>query len=513
MSNATTTDFILFCIGLGLVWLLLDAFQKRVRLPSPPGPKGLPWIGNIDIPSERQWLKFTELKKQYGDIFSLTLLGQKIIVLGSLEAVTDIFEKRSMNYSSRPEAYMLRHLMGYHWSMASMPYSEVWKNQRQVFESYFRQRDIPNFHQILTREAHMTLYRLLQTPEKFLEHCRLLFGATILDIVYGLKNTGPHDPIFINAERAIRSAGEASVTGRFWVEMVPLMRYIPAWIPGVDFQRKARIWKTWGEDFLNVPWRNVKENIEHGQVNPCFASKMIDEMELNHTGDLEEEILKPVAAIGYAGGSDTTVATLQSIFLAMCLFPDVLKRAHAELDRVVGEQRLPTFEDRSQLPYINALMKESMRWLPVVPLAIPHFSLADDVYRGYLVPKGSLVIGNTWALLHDPEQYGPNTDEFSPERFLSEDGQLNLDVPDPIFAFGYGRRRCPGRHLSDATLFIAVASILHTFDITPPADASGVPIKLEPRQSPHLIAGPEKFECVIRPRSKSAAALVLNLGL
>ncbi|KAJ7586756.1 putative CyP450 monooxygenase [Mycena floridula] len=504
MIRTTTIDIVLAGVGLMLLWLLLQSFRKRIPFPYPPGPKGLPFLGNIDIPPEHQWLRLTELNKEYGDIFSLTIFGQKIIVLGSVETVTELFDKRPTNYSSRPEAYMLRHLMGYDRLLAFMPYGDIWKHQRNVFESYFRQREIPKFHQTLIRETHMMLHHLLEAPERFLEHCRLLFGATILDIVYGLKNVGHEDPIFITAELSIQSLGEAAIPGRFWVEQIPLMRYIPAWMPGAGFQRKARIWRSWGEDFLNIPWNRAKQNMQHGTVQPSFASKMIEKLDGDDASSLEQETFKPVAAIAYAGGSDTTVATLQSIFLAMCLFPNVLKRAQAELDRVVGEHRLPTFGDKLQLPYINALMK-----------AVPHFSLEDDVYRGYFIPKGSLVIGNSWGLLHDPALFGPNTDDFSPERFLSEDQQLNPNMPDTIFGFGYGplHRRCPGRHLSEATLFISVASIIHTFNITPPVDENGIEIKLEARQGPNMLSPPAKFACVIKPRSEAAAALIQNLGL
>ncbi|KAJ7580737.1 cytochrome P450 [Mycena floridula] len=503
MIRIMTTHFALAAVAVIIIWQLLQRFHKHVHLPYPPGPKGLPFLGNINIPSDHQWLKLAELTKEYGrshlidpfnlmlrwrpgDIFSLTMLGQKIIVLGSAEATTDLFEKRSTIYASRPEAYMFRYLMGFDWSMVLMPYSDLWRHQRKIFENFFRQQEIPKFHQSLTREVHMTLYRLLQTPELFLEHCRLLFGATILDIVYGLGHKGPQDPIFVNGERVMQTLGEVTVPGNFWVDNMPLInldtvRYIPAWMPGAEFQRKARLWRSWGEDFLNIPWNRVKKNIQHGGVQPSFASKMIEEMDNNDTGAWEEDIYKPVAAVGYAGGADTTVATLQSVFLAMCLYPDVQNEPMQSWTVLL-------------LPYIDALMK-----------AIPHLTLKDDVYRGYFIPKGSLVIGNSWEILHDPQLYGPNTEEFSPERFLLENGQLNPNMPDT--------GRCPGRHLSDATLFIAVACILHTFNITPPLDANGVEIKLEARQSPTILAPPEKFACVIKPRSEAAADLVENLCL
>lgn len=80
----------------------------------------------------------------------------------------------------------------------------------------------------------------------------------------------------------------------------------------------------------------------------------------------------------------------------MTLYPDVQKKAQAEIDEVVGTGRLPGFEDRENLPYTNALVKESLRWHPVGPMGLPHVSTEDDMYEGYFIPKGSLLLANIW---------------------------------------------------------------------------------------------------------------------
>ncbi len=144
----------------------------------------------------------------------------------------------------------------------------------------------------------------------------------------------------------------------------------------------------------------------------------------------------------------------------MAEYPDIQKRAQKELDTVIGSDRLPQISDQKSLPYVEAVMMECFRWNPILPLGLPHITTADDEYKGYLIPKGSLVIGNSWcatqpqpALLNftctdvflrrlsrDQSQY-PDPERFAPERFLNEEGQINLDVRDPrTFAFGYGRR-------------------------------------------------------------------------
>ena len=152
------------------------------------------------------------------------------------------------------------------------------------------------------------------------------------------------------------------------------------------------------------------------------------------------------------------------MFVAMSLYPTVQKRAQAELDAVVGPDRLPDFEDRNMLVYVNALIREALRWQNVLPLAVPHSTVEDDEFRGYFVPAGTNIFPNVWyvrprgtvkiyalaasltvsrpsrACMHDPEVY-EDPDVFRPERFI-RDGKLDFSsVPDPVkFVFGFGRR-------------------------------------------------------------------------
>ncbi|KAG6815956.1 hypothetical protein H0H93_008752, partial [Arthromyces matolae] len=137
-------------------------------------------------------------------------------------------------------------------------------------------------------------------------------------------------------------------------------------------------------------------------------------------------------------GADTTVSAIYSFFLAMTLHPDVVKKAQAEIDSIVGHDRLPTFDDRPHLPYLDALTKEVVRWNTVVPIGPPHAAAQDDVHDGYLIPKGSLIMANIRGILHDPEVYSePHI--FNPDRFIANQGKPV--EPDPrTIAFGFGRR-------------------------------------------------------------------------
>jgi len=190
--------------------------------------------------------------------------------------------------------------------------------------------------------------------------------------------------------------------------------------------------------------------------------------------------------------------------LAMVLYPEVQKRAQEEIDRVLGQGHLPQFEDEDALPYLKAMRYELLRWNPPAPLAVPHRLTEDDVYNGYFLPAGSLVFPNVWAILHDPAIY-PEPSEFKPERFLDPAAHS----PYPEAAFGYGRRKCPGRALAWNTLWMTMASMLAAFVFLPERDAEGRPVPPLQEFTPLFASGPKPFKCTIRPRSSIAREAVL----
>ncbi|KAI0763625.1 cytochrome P450 [Trametes elegans] len=191
------------------------------------------------------------------------------------------------------------------------------------------------------------------------------------------------------------------------------------------------------------------------------------------------------------------------------LYPEVQKKAQAELDGIVGRDRLPDHGDREALVYVDALIKEVMRWHNIFHLSLPHYTIADDEFHGYLIPAGTTVMVNIWDILHDHKHYDRPYDIW-PERYI-RNGKLDHTVRDPeSFTFGFGRRVCPGRHFARSALFIAVASVLHVFDVSLPVDENGEEIQVNYRPSGGLVSFPEDCRCTIKPRSAEAEALIVN---
>ena len=132
-----------------------------------------------------------------------------------------------------------------------------------------------------------------------------------------------------------------------------------------------------------------------GENRPSFISYCLQNLDKGGDIKYQEKVIKEVSAQLYVAGSDTTVSALETLFLAFLCFPEVQKKAQAQLDQVL-QGRIPTFEDRPNLPYIEAILKETFRWNPVTPVCIPHCTIQEDVYRGYRIPKGATVVPNAW---------------------------------------------------------------------------------------------------------------------
>jgi len=154
----------------------------------------------------------------------------------------------------------------------------------------------------------------------------------------------------------------------------------------------------------------AKEKIAAGVVIPCITSRLIEALPSPSDVAKDELIMNCTGSI-YNAGVDTTTISMTNFILAMILHPEIQQKARAEIDAVVGRDRLPDFSDRGSMPFMDCILKEVLRWKPVTPLGVPHATTDNDIYRGMFIPKNTTVLPNVWAMLHDPE-------EFIPERFL-----------------------------------------------------------------------------------------------
>jgi len=475
----------------------------------PPGPPSRPIIGHLlDVPKDAPWIAYAEMSRIYGDVFCLRVVSQVVVVLSSLSAIKDLLEKRGEIYSDRP-SLRVTELMDVDWPLFFTGMTETWRKGRKILDRSLRHGEMMSYRQMMQEKTQEFLAQLYANPKDFYSRVELLQGKLIMSLTYGydLKDG---DKILEAPVQVSDIMTPLILPGAALVDYIPILRYIPSWVPYFSYKPVARIVRKLSERMRNEPIDFVKNALHDGTAKHSLASEHLQELEclVGSERQKQEEVIKGAMGSIYWAGSDTTVSAMYSFFLALVLFPQVQRRGQAEIDAVIGRDRLPSFDDRPHLPYIEAVCKELMRWRMVTPMGLPHSSSRDDVYKGFFIPKGSLVVANAWAILHDPETY-PDPEEFKPERFLNEDGSVR-DDPALSLVFGAGKRICPGRHFVDASIFIFASSFLSVFNVTKAKDENGneIPVEAGVVADRGVIVHPKKFECSILPRDKLAEDLI-----
>ncbi|KAG2119059.1 cytochrome P450 [Suillus discolor] len=497
LTNVTALDLCLACVG---VYLLKQVFNKK-NPPYPPGPPGWPLIGNVlDMPHSKLWLTFTEWGNTYGDISHIKVLGQHIVVLNSVKAAMDMLDNKGTIYSDRPVFPVGGDLIGYKNATSLLPYCGRLRQHRKNSHSVIGTRAaVAIYNQVEEVETRRFLKRVLAKPDQLQAHVRHTAGAVILRISHGYEVKENDDPFVDLADRVVDQWSRATAPGAFIADAVPFLIKVPEWFPGAGFKRLAREWHDDFEELISAPYKFVVDQMAAGIAPESFTSNLLRGGSLSAE---DEHNVKLSAATLYASASDTTVSTINAFFLAMTLFPDVQKKAQAEIDAVIGPDRLPSFADQDTLPYIGALVKEALRWHSVLPIGIPHCVSKDDIHDGYYIPKGSLIMTNIWFMLNDPKRYA-NPSQFNPERFLGKHPET-----DPrTICFGFGRRICPAIHLAEASVWLSAAMSLAVFDISK-AIENGIEIIPEVDPLSGTVSRPNPFKCSIEPRSSKAIALI-----
>ncbi|CAA7266278.1 unnamed protein product [Cyclocybe aegerita] len=465
--------------NLSVLFAALALFQwtnkKRRQLPLPPGPPGLPLLGNIfDIPKVNYWERYLAWSYQYGsDLIHLNILGSPAIVINTYKAANELLNGRSLTYASRPAMPMMNDFTGFSWHVAFMPYGNKWREHRKFLHRYFQTSEQLKYRSPSVSVSRRLLQNLLNEPRNFVSHLRLLSGSLILSISYGIDVKDSRDPHIVRAEKGMSAMAQAG--HGYLVDFIPSLKYLPSWFPGAYFKVESREWNKSVTNMAVVPFELVKSWISQGTARPSIARDLLSD---DAAVSEDAEVIRNILAAAYAAGSDTTVSSITAFILAMTMYPDVQLKGQAAVDRVLGGRRLPDFSDYGTIPYVDALVKEVLRWLPVVPLGVPYCTTKDDVYQGYHIPEGSTIYVNAWAMLREEQTYGTEPCIFKPERFLVDGdvNKLNPNVKDPTEAFGFARRFCPGMTTARESMWITIASILATFNIKQTLDGDGSPI-------------------------------------
>ncbi|KAJ3509592.1 hypothetical protein NLJ89_g5142 [Agrocybe chaxingu] len=332
-----TSEALLNAALLASIFVLLHIFSRKHSkkvAPLPPDPRKLPLIGNLlDIPREREWVAFTEWAERWGDIVSVSIFGEHLIVLNTAQAAFEILDKKSANYSDRPVLELAGEIVGWKNTLLLLPSGEKFRAQRRVFHQAIGSKGaMAQYYPVVEKETRKFLKHVLAEPA-FLEcHVRRMAGAILIRIAYGYELQEGHDPLLALAEDVTNALALSTAPTVFMVNAVPALRYVPAWLPGGGYKK---IWAKWARtlsELVNRPYERVKEQRKLGTAESSVTSRLLDET-AELTPEREHDI-KWSAASMYGGGADTTMPSIIALFLAMVLYPNAINKAQEEIDAV-----------------------------------------------------------------------------------------------------------------------------------------------------------------------------------
>ncbi|KAJ7677832.1 cytochrome P450 [Mycena polygramma] len=475
----------------------------------PPGPPTLPILGNLhQMPTKYAHLKFTEWARQYGGLVSLKLGSGTAIIITDVAAVRELMDKRSASTADRPPIH-LGEVVAQGLNLVLARYDDNWRILRKAAHTILTPQASIRHLPIQKAETVQLIRDILHTPEKFYNHMQRYSSSVILSVLYGKRSPRfetPETVASFEAEHAWVTLLEAGATPP--MDFFPFLKYVP------------ERWAKWKRDAANVRRMqrklyfglldDTKERMRKGEGNGSYVEELVERQE--ELG-MDREMTGYLSGVLIEAGSETTAAYLQSLVLALIAYPEAQKKAHEEIDRVVGGNRMPTLEDLDNMPYIRALILENHRFRAVATLLIPHCTLAAEEYKGYVIPKGATIFVNAWGIFHDPELFD-DPESFIPDRYLlTENGtKPGVDAGGDLrtnLAFGVGRRICPGIHVAHHTINLNVMNLLWAFNFDKDIDADGNPLEVD-TMAYHtgLTSKPMSFRCRITPRSEQKAKII-----
>lgn len=472
-----------------LCYFLCGRRQKPVNYP--PGPWGLPIAGNLTQLGSSPHITLTEMSKIYGDVFSVTFGTREAVVLNSEEVVKEALLQCHRHFSNRPTLFSLNICGVRKFSVAFGEYCPVQVQRKRsalkaIHEIVFSNVDYLNkivHDEFLDFKAEL----VTKGAETFQPSTEL--KMVVIKIMFNL--TFGEDPknhlLTEELQKLVVKANEfseSSAAGAL-VDYVPwLTPFVRKQIAAVEHSAEALI------NFV----RKVYTARKHYLANEsCIAQCLAKILEKGHRKrgeedkmDLEmdvqsdrlsaqpkdksvkisdEEMVKMLSADIFGAGLETVGNTLSYAMAYLVNYPEVQRDLHRELDNAVGRDRLPTIQDKPNMPLLQATVLEVLRISSVVPLGLPHQTTEDTSVGRYKIPKDTMVVVNLWAVNHDPRVF-ENPYIFNPYRFLDENGDVCKEKSKLQLPFSIGSRRCLGSTLAKAEIFLLLACLLQNFELT-----------------------------------------------
>ncbi|KAK7314526.1 hypothetical protein VNO77_33052 [Canavalia gladiata] len=475
---------------------VLHSKQRQNGGKHPPGPKTLPIIGNLNMLGKLPHRNLQALATKYGPIMSLKLGQVPAIVVSSPETAELFLKTHDIAFASRPKTQSSKYISYGSKGLVFSEYGAYWRNMRKLCTLQLLVASKVDMFCPLRREELGELVKSLAKTSASPEVVDLsdLVGNVTENIIYKMILGRSKDDRF-NVKNHVHEV--LSLAGAF-----NIADYVP-WLGVFDLQGLERRLKKVSKAFDQVMEEIIKD---HEQSSDSERQKDFVDILLalmhqpldpqDEKGDvIDRTNIKAIILTMIIAGIDTSATVIEWAMSGLLKHPRVMKKLQDELENVVGVNRLVEETDLENLPYLDIVVKETLRLYPVAPLLVPRESREDVTIDGYYIRKKSRIIINAWAIGRDPKVWSDNAEVFYPERFAISNVDLR-GYDFRLIPFGSGRRGCPGIHLGLTTVKIVVAQLVHCFNWELPLGTSPDDLDMNEKfgltmpRSEHLLAVP-----------------------
>lgn len=344
--------------------------------------------------------KIPEKSRQYAEYgpVAYTKMGtQDFIWLNTATAVKELMDKKGAIYSSRPWMPMAFGNVSDGRRAIFMPYSEKWRNLRKISHAALNMATSNSYKPVQDFESKQVMYEFMKycstDSEAYYDINRRYSASVILTVTYGHRVADWNDSVVKDIYHILEHFTLMAEPGAWLVDIFPSLTKLPSWM----VQNWWNIGRQWFKEdsttYLRL-YRDMKARVQSGTAPDCF----VKDFYLAAASEQEVDDLDAAYAAGgmVEAGSESTSSAINAWVIACLLYPDVVRKAQEEVDRVCGSDRMPEFSDEADMPYIRAMVKETMRWWPITKIGANHSTTEDDWYMGYFIPKGSQIILNWW---------------------------------------------------------------------------------------------------------------------
>ncbi|GJN02980.1 hypothetical protein PR202_ga20376 [Eleusine coracana subsp. coracana] len=437
----------------------------------PPSPPALPILGHIHLVGSLPHVSFGTLAKKHGlDLMMLRLGAMPVIVVTSPRVDEAVLRTHDLVFASRPSALATEIILYGPSDIGFTPYGGYWRQAKKLVTTHLLNvNKVRSFRQAREEEVTMVMAQISKAAA----------AGTAVDMSGLLAS-------FINdvACRAVMGRFFRNESGRY-TQLRELIGHTSPLIGGFNVEeffpflarfgvlskvvraKSERVKRRWDE-LLDRAIQDHEEE-EHSSLKPASDQDDFIQVLLSFRQeyDLTREHIKALLLDVFFAGIETSASTLDFTTAELMRRPDILRKLQAEIrSRVPEGQELVTGTDLADMPYLRAVIKESLRLHPVTPLLAPHFSTESCSIDGFAIPAKMRVVINAWAIGRD-ERFWEDAEEFVPERFLDSGNAAEIDFKGNDFRllpFGSGRRMCPGMNFAMANIEVMLANLIHRFD-------------------------------------------------